>query len=84
MGKGGGGHASCWTLFSLPSSFPDAVPNSRLSLLQLFPKALQRLSRSIVRSRVHSTAVGVFSVLLVFISAIANMVILPCPAPGTF
>ncbi|XP_006902552.1 PREDICTED: adenylate cyclase type 6 isoform X2 [Elephantulus edwardii] len=39
----------------------------------LFPKALQRLSRSIVRSRAHSTAVGVFSVLLVFTSAIANM-----------
>ncbi|KAG3292065.1 adenylate cyclase type 6 isoform X2 [Ictidomys tridecemlineatus] len=39
----------------------------------LFPKALQRLSRSIVRSRAHSTTVGIFSVLLVFISAIANM-----------
>uniref|UniRef100_A0A2I3GH58 Adenylate cyclase type 6 n=1 Tax=Nomascus leucogenys TaxID=61853 RepID=A0A2I3GH58_NOMLE len=40
----------------------------------LFPKALQRLSRSIVRSRAHSTAVGIFSVLLVFTSAVANMV----------
>ncbi|KAL2776483.1 adenylate cyclase type 6 isoform 2 [Daubentonia madagascariensis] len=39
----------------------------------LFPEALQRLSRSIVRSRAHSTAVGIFSVLLVFTSAIANM-----------
>ncbi|XP_011791625.1 PREDICTED: adenylate cyclase type 6 isoform X2 [Colobus angolensis palliatus] len=39
----------------------------------LFPKALQRLSRGIVRSRAHSTAVGIFSVLLVFTSAIANM-----------
>ncbi|XP_032502082.1 adenylate cyclase type 6 isoform X3 [Phocoena sinus] len=39
----------------------------------LFPQALRRLSRSIVRSRAHSTAVGIFSVLLVFISAIANM-----------
>uniref|UniRef100_A0A671EHI6 Adenylate cyclase type 6 n=1 Tax=Rhinolophus ferrumequinum TaxID=59479 RepID=A0A671EHI6_RHIFE len=39
----------------------------------LFPKALRRLSRSIVRSRAHSTAVGIFSVLLVFTSAIANM-----------
>ncbi|XP_036747659.2 adenylate cyclase type 6 isoform X2 [Manis pentadactyla] len=39
----------------------------------LFPMALQRLSRSIVRSRAHSTAVGIFSVLLVFTSAIANM-----------
>lgn len=41
---------------------------------QLFPKGLQHLSRSIVRSRAHSTAVGIFSVLLVFTSAIANMV----------
>ncbi|EPY86195.1 adenylate cyclase 6 isoform a isoform 2-like protein [Camelus ferus] len=39
----------------------------------LFPQALRRLSRSIVRSRAHSTAVGIFSVLLVFTSAIANM-----------
>ncbi|XP_064447406.1 adenylate cyclase type 6 isoform X2 [Mirounga angustirostris] len=40
---------------------------------KLFPKALRRLSRSIVRSRAHSTGVGIFSVLLVFTSAIANM-----------
>ncbi|KAM5287705.1 adenylate cyclase type 6 isoform 2-T2 [Ctenodactylus gundi] len=39
----------------------------------LFPKVLQHLSRNIVRSRAHSTAVGIFSVLLVFISAVANM-----------
>uniref|UniRef100_A0A7N5KIC0 Adenylate cyclase type 6 n=1 Tax=Ailuropoda melanoleuca TaxID=9646 RepID=A0A7N5KIC0_AILME len=39
----------------------------------LFPKALRRLSRSIVHSRAHSTVVGIFSVLLVFTSAIANM-----------
>uniref|UniRef100_A0A8C4FEP1 Adenylate cyclase type 6 n=1 Tax=Catagonus wagneri TaxID=51154 RepID=A0A8C4FEP1_9CETA len=39
----------------------------------LFPEALRRLSRSIVRSRAHSTAVGIFSVLLVFTSTIANM-----------
>uniref|UniRef100_A0A7N5K770 Adenylate cyclase type 6 n=1 Tax=Ailuropoda melanoleuca TaxID=9646 RepID=A0A7N5K770_AILME len=40
---------------------------------KLFPKALRRLSRSIVHSRAHSTVVGIFSVLLVFTSAIANM-----------
>lgn len=56
---------------------------------QLFPEALRRLSRSIVRSRAHSTAVGIFSVLLVFTSAIANMVKIQweffCPfsVPGT-
>ena len=32
------------------------------------------MSRSIVRSRAHSTAVGIFSVLLVFTSAVASMV----------
>lgn len=47
--------------------------SSPVAYLQLFPKALQRLSRSIVRSRAHSTAVGIFSVLLVFTSAVANM-----------
>ncbi|XP_040834374.1 adenylate cyclase type 6 [Ochotona curzoniae] len=40
-----------------------------------FPEGLQRLSRSIVRSRAHSTAVGIASVLLVFTSAITNMFI---------
>lgn len=44
------------------------------SSLQLFPVALRRLSRSIVRSRAHSTVVGIFSVLLVFTSTVANMV----------
>ncbi|KAM9760244.1 adenylate cyclase type 6 isoform 1-T1 [Dama dama] len=39
----------------------------------LFPEALRRVSRSIVRSRAHSTAVGIFSVLLVFTSAVASM-----------
>lgn len=58
-----------------PYPLADTVSNSQsLACLQLFPKALQRLSRSIVRSRAHSTAVGIFSVLLVFTSAIANMV----------
>lgn len=51
---------------------------------QLFPKGLQHLSRSIVRSRAHSTAVGIFSVLLVFTSAIANMVrVHPSCVPST-
>lgn len=58
-----------------PYPLADLASNSpSLAYLQLFPKALQRLSRSIVRSRAHSTVVGIFSVLLVFTSAIANMV----------
>ncbi|NXV20618.1 ADCY6 cyclase, partial [Cepphus grylle] len=41
--------------------------------LQLFPAALQRLSRKIVQSRAHSTIIGVFTILLVFIAAFINM-----------
>lgn len=41
---------------------------------QLFPAALQRLSRKIVQSRAHSTVIGVFTILLVFIAAFVNMV----------
>lgn len=52
----------------------ESLQSSASASPQLFPVALQRLSRSIVRSRAHSTAVGIFSVLLVFTSAIANMV----------
>ncbi|NXA57149.1 ADCY6 cyclase, partial [Nothocercus julius] len=39
----------------------------------LFPGALQRLSRTIVRSRARSTAIAVFVVLLLFVAAFANM-----------
>ncbi|XP_004400940.1 PREDICTED: adenylate cyclase type 6 isoform X2 [Odobenus rosmarus divergens] len=56
-------------LLLLTTVLTCAVP----SCGSLFPKALRRLSRSIVRSRAHSTVVGIFSVLLVFTSAIANM-----------
>ncbi|XP_064899798.1 adenylate cyclase type 6 isoform X2 [Columba livia] len=40
---------------------------------KLFPAALQRLSRKIVQSRAHSTVIGVFTILLVFIAAFVNM-----------
>ncbi|NXW67413.1 ADCY6 cyclase, partial [Hirundo rustica] len=40
---------------------------------QLFPAALQRLSRSIVQSRARSTGIAVFTILLVFIAAFVNM-----------
>uniref|UniRef100_A0A7M4DZJ9 Adenylate cyclase type 6 n=1 Tax=Crocodylus porosus TaxID=8502 RepID=A0A7M4DZJ9_CROPO len=40
---------------------------------KLFPAALQRVSRKIVHSRAHSTVIGVFTVLLVFIAACVNM-----------
>ncbi|KAG8509063.1 Adenylate cyclase type 6 [Galemys pyrenaicus] len=58
-----------WSCLLAEAASSSQFPTS----LQLFPKALQRLSRSIVRSRAHSTAVGIFSVLLVFTSAVANM-----------
>lgn len=51
-----------------------ANPSLQILTVQLFPVALRRLSRSIVRSRAHSTVVGIFSVLLVFTSTVANMV----------
>ncbi|PKK17954.1 adenylate cyclase 6 [Columba livia] len=43
------------------------------SCVTLFPAALQRLSRKIVQSRAHSTVIGVFTILLVFIAAFVNM-----------
>ncbi|NXY77709.1 ADCY6 cyclase, partial [Glareola pratincola] len=43
---------------------------------QLFPAALQHLSQKIVQSRAHSTVIGVFTILLVFIAAFVNM--FPC------
>lgn len=45
-----------------------------LSPLQLFPAAMQTVSKKIVQSRTNSTLVGVFSIILVFISAFVNMV----------
>lgn len=44
------------------------------SLSQLFPTPLQTLSRKIVRSKMNSTLVGVFTITLVFLSAFVNMV----------
>uniref|UniRef100_A0A8C4PRE5 adenylate cyclase n=1 Tax=Equus asinus asinus TaxID=83772 RepID=A0A8C4PRE5_EQUAS len=40
---------------------------------QLFPVPLQTLSRKIVRSKMNSTLLGVFSIILVFLSAFVNM-----------
>ncbi|NXA28687.1 ADCY6 cyclase, partial [Ibidorhyncha struthersii] len=40
---------------------------------QLFPATLQRLSQKIVQSRAHSTVIGVFTILLVFVAAFINM-----------
>ncbi|KAM6395047.1 LOW QUALITY PROTEIN: adenylate cyclase type 6 [Rhynochetos jubatus] len=43
------------------------------SCVTLFPAALQQLSQKIVQSRAHSTVIGVFTVLLIFIAAFVNM-----------
>ncbi|NXT98487.1 ADCY6 cyclase, partial [Buphagus erythrorhynchus] len=43
------------------------------SCVTLFPAVLQQLSRSIVQSRARSTAIAVFTILLVFIAAFVNM-----------
>ncbi|XP_001917101.3 adenylate cyclase type 5 isoform X2 [Equus przewalskii] len=43
------------------------------SCVKLFPVPLQTLSRKIVRSKMNSTLLGVFSIILVFLSAFVNM-----------
>ncbi|XP_009881498.1 PREDICTED: adenylate cyclase type 6 [Charadrius vociferus] len=43
------------------------------SCITLFPTTLQQLSQKIVQSRAHSTIIGVFTILLVFIAAFVNM-----------
>ncbi|XP_056305584.1 adenylate cyclase type 6 [Danio aesculapii] len=43
------------------------------SCVKLFPVTLQTVSKRIVQSRINSTLVGVFTILLLFISAFVNM-----------
>ncbi|XP_076839888.1 adenylate cyclase type 6 isoform X2 [Brachyhypopomus gauderio] len=43
------------------------------SCVKLFPTAMQTVSKKIVQSRTNSTLVGVFTIVLVFISAFVNM-----------
>ncbi|XP_075687138.1 adenylate cyclase type 5 [Rhinoderma darwinii] len=43
------------------------------SLLQLFPSPLQILAKKIVQSRINSTAVGIVTIILVFLSSFINM-----------
>uniref|UniRef100_A0A8C6YFW6 Adenylate cyclase type 5 n=1 Tax=Naja naja TaxID=35670 RepID=A0A8C6YFW6_NAJNA len=46
------------------------------SCVKLFPGPLQTLSRKIVQCRTNNTLVGVFTIVLVFLSAFVNMVLL--------
>uniref|UniRef100_A0A8D3CDS5 Adenylate cyclase type 6 n=1 Tax=Scophthalmus maximus TaxID=52904 RepID=A0A8D3CDS5_SCOMX len=50
------------------------------SCIKLFPAAMQTVSKKIVQSRTNSTLVGVFTIILVFISAFVNMVIMTATA----
>ncbi|XP_010795318.1 adenylate cyclase type 6 [Notothenia coriiceps] len=43
------------------------------SCIKVFPAALQTVTKKIVQSRANSTLVGVFTILLLFISSFANM-----------
>ncbi|XP_068102320.1 adenylate cyclase type 5 [Hyperolius riggenbachi] len=43
------------------------------SCIKLFPAPLQTLSKKIVQSRINSSAVGVFIIILVFLSSFVNM-----------
>uniref|UniRef100_A0A7N8XCZ3 Adenylate cyclase type 6 n=1 Tax=Mastacembelus armatus TaxID=205130 RepID=A0A7N8XCZ3_9TELE len=54
------------------------------SCIKLFPAAMQTVSKKIVQSRTNSTLVGVFSIILVFISAFVNMVSNSCPNTDYF
>uniref|UniRef100_A0A669E1S0 Adenylate cyclase type 6 n=1 Tax=Oreochromis niloticus TaxID=8128 RepID=A0A669E1S0_ORENI len=52
----------------------DSIPNVALIFFfSIFPAAMQTVSKKIVQSRTNSTLVGVFSIILVFISAFVNM-----------
>ncbi|CAJ0931499.1 unnamed protein product [Ranitomeya imitator] len=43
------------------------------SCIKLFPAPLQTLSKKIVQSRINSTAVGIVTIILVFLSSFINM-----------
>ncbi|KAM3917218.1 adenylate cyclase type 5 [Leptodactylus fuscus] len=43
------------------------------SCIKLFPSPLQTLSKKIVQSRINSTAVGIVTIILVFLSSFINM-----------
>lgn len=47
---------------------------SLLCVFKFFPAAFQTVTKKIVQSRTNSTLVGVFTILLLFISSFANMV----------
>uniref|UniRef100_A0A4W6EXZ1 Adenylate cyclase type 6 n=1 Tax=Lates calcarifer TaxID=8187 RepID=A0A4W6EXZ1_LATCA len=58
-----GGYVACTLLVFCFISFTQI----------LFPAAMQTVSKKIVQSRTNSTLVGVFTIILVFISAFVNM-----------
>ncbi|KAK2525876.1 Adcy5 [Columba guinea] len=58
--------------FYVRFSFP-VLASPALALTVLFPPPLQTLSKKIVQSRTNSTLVGVFAIILVFLSAFVNM-----------
>ncbi|XP_069080763.1 adenylate cyclase type 5 isoform X2 [Pleurodeles waltl] len=48
------------------------------SCVKLFPSPVQSFARKIVQSKINSTIVGVFTIMLVFLSAIVNMYFTYC------
>uniref|UniRef100_A0A8C2ZCC8 Adenylate cyclase type 6 n=1 Tax=Cyclopterus lumpus TaxID=8103 RepID=A0A8C2ZCC8_CYCLU len=62
--QGSTGFSNHIYIYSACMSFP----------VYLFPAAMQTVSKKIVQSRTNSTLVGVFTIILVFISAFVNMV----------
>lgn len=57
-----------------PSRSPPTSSRPLSCCCQLFPVPLQTLSKRIVRSRLNSTLVGVFTIVIVFLSAFISIV----------
>uniref|UniRef100_A0A8C2EC02 adenylate cyclase n=1 Tax=Cyprinus carpio TaxID=7962 RepID=A0A8C2EC02_CYPCA len=74
-----GGYVACTLLVFCFISFIQIIifPHFSFSCIysctNLFPAAMQTVSKKIVQSRTNSTLVGVFTIILVFISAFVNM-----------
>ncbi|RMC18729.1 hypothetical protein DUI87_04625 [Hirundo rustica rustica] len=71
----GNGPHGCLVVLGVSIALEDATKNHLFVnwYQQLFPVPLQTLSKKIVQSRTNSTLVGVFAIILVFLSAFVNM-----------
>uniref|UniRef100_A0A4W5R5G5 Adenylate cyclase type 6 n=1 Tax=Hucho hucho TaxID=62062 RepID=A0A4W5R5G5_9TELE len=75
-----GGYVACALLVFCFICFIQMIIFPQLLVCQLFPVALQTVTKNIVQSRTNSTLVGVLTILLLFMSACVNM--LTCDREG--